>query len=400
MGFKMTKISESRFASLEERIYLRLLAEADAEGLLRGYIRESIDGELMSEWDLALAYSKSSSLLNESQNARGKLLVEGLFSGIVDAMKWAGQKIGSGVKAAIKKGGEVLEGAGKVLMQLLEKIPGGKDAFEFLKEFTGEKADKIKDYVISGAKEFGSFLSKKKEEILGSIFGAGSKDAGVMAKLKELIEKGKESFGNQVDQVKEWFASFKDDPVKAAKEFFDLRKILGSIVADLVDMILKKGGDIAKTIMGVFKSAGFTDSKTGMFFLRALEFFSVDMGGEEILSAAGSLWTAATKLGSKGLDLERRSSTLQDLIPKIVKGIVSGTSALEGLVRAAVGDPQALTNIFKNAVKMVRKALSNLVAKGAAGIVKAMGIDPEGSIGKTIIDAVQGLVGEEPEEAS
>ena len=398
---KIQRTTERHF--LEEQIYLRILAEAAApERLLRQYIKESfgqVDG-LMSEWDVALAYSKSSSLLNESQNAHGKLLVEGLFSGMVDAMTWAGKKIGSGVKAAIKAGGEALEGAGKVLMRLLEKIPGGKEAFEFLKEFTAEMADKIKGYVVDAAKEFGAFIEKSKTEIFGAIFGSGGQDPGVMAKLKELIEKGKESFGDQIEQVNAWLVNFKDNPLKAAAEFFNLRKILGTIVASIVEMILKKKGDLSKKIMGIFDSAGFTKSKLGMFFLRVLSFFSGDMGGEDVLEAAGSMWSAAAKLGSDEVDLERRASSLMDVIPRIVKGLVSGTSALEGIIRSAMGDPKALTDLFKNAIGLIRKAISNLISKGAADIVKAIGIDPEGSIGKTIIDAVQGLVGEEPEEAS
>ena len=396
------KIQRTEAAFLEEQIYLRIIAEAAPERLLRQYIKASfgqVDG-LMSEWDMALAYSKSSSLLNESQNAHGKLLVEGLFSGVVDAMKWAGQKVGSGVKAVIKAGGEALEGAGKVLMRLLEKIPGGKEAFEFLKGFTADMADKIKGYVAEAAEEFGVFIEEKKTEIFGAIFGVGGQDAGVMAKLKELIEKGKESFGDQVDKVKEWFANFKDDPMKAALEFFNLRKILGTIVASIVEMILKKKGEVSKKITGIFDSAGFTKSKLGMFFLRVLSFLSGDMGSEDTLEAAGNMWTSAVKLGSDKIDRERRDLSLMEIIPRIVKGLVGGGSAVEAIVRAVTNDPSALPKLFENAIKLVRKAILNLISKGAADVVKAIGIDPESSIGKTIIDAVQGLVGEEPEGAS
>ena len=397
------KIQRSIDSSLvEERIYLRILAEVEAERLLRSYVRESFGGVdgLMSEWDLALAYSKGSSLLNESQNARGRLIVEGLFQSVVGAMQWAGQKIGSGVNAAIKAGGEALDAAGKALMQLLEKIPGGKEAFEFLKEFTAEKAEEIKGYVTDAAKEFGTFVEEKKIEILGGIFEFGSQDFGVVAKLKELIEKAKGDFGDQVDRVKSWFTNFKDNPLEAAKEFFELRKILGTIVTSIVEMILKAKGDLSKKIVGIFNSAGFTQSKLGMFFLRVLSFFSGDMGGEDTLEAAGNMWTAAMKLKSDKVDIENRSRALVAVIPRIVKGLVSGTSALEGIVRSAMGDPKALTDLFKNAINLVRKAISNLIAKGAEGVLKAVGLDPEGKIGKMVIDAMQGLVGEEPEGAS
>jgi len=392
------KISQRTGSELvEERIYLRLLAEVESERLLRGYVRESFRGvdNLMSEWDLALAYSKGSSLLSESQNVRGRLIVEGLFQSVAGAMQWAGEKVGKGVEAVIKAGGEAIDAAGKALMMLLEKIPGGKDAFEFLKEFTAEKADQIKEYVMDAVKEFGAFIEEKKSEILGSVFEAGSEDTGVMAKLEELIEKGKEDFGEQVDKVKEWLANFKDNPIEAAKGFFNLRKILGVIVADVVEMILKKGGDVAKKIMDVFNAAGFTKSKLGMFFLRVLSFFSGDMGGEDTLEAAGQMWSSAMKLKTEKPDLERRLPALIAVIPRIIKGLVSGTSALEGIIRSAMGDPKALTELFKNAVKLVRKAISNLIAKGAAAVVKSVGIDPESKIGGIVISGMGGLVGEE-----
>lgn len=370
---------------------------SNSSELLRSYIRESIGLErgLLSEWDLALAYSKGSYLLSESESTRGRLIVEGLFQSVAGAMKWAGQKIGSGVKAIVKAGGEALDVAGKALMQILEKIPGGKDAFEFLKEFTGETADKIKDYVIESAKEFGKFLTEKKDEILGGVFEIGSKDSSIMTKLKEMVEKSKEDFGDQFDKVKEWLNNFKENPIEAAKEFFSLRSILGSIVSNVVEMILKTKGDLSKKIVGIFNSAGFTSSKMGMFFLRVLTFFSGEMGGEETLQAAGKMWNAAKKIGSKSVDLENRGRALFDVIPKIVKGLISGKSALESVVRSAMGDPAALTNLFKNAIILIKKALSNLIKKGSEAILKAIKIDPEGDTGKLVVNAMAGLIGEE-----
>jgi len=136
----------------------------------------------------------------------------------------------------------------------------------------------------------------------------------------------------------------------------------------------------------------------GMFFLRVLSFFSGDMGGEDTLEAAGKMWSSAVKLKSDKLDIENRRLALVAVIPRIVKGLVSGTSALEGIVRSAMGDPKELTNLFKNAISLVRKAISSLIAKGAAAVVKSVGINPESEIGGTVVDAMAGLVGEEPED--
>jgi hypothetical protein len=349
----------------------------------------------MTEWELALAYSKGGAILNESLSNRGRLLVEGLWQGIVNAFNSTGQAIGKGAKAILKTTGEELAAAGKCLMSLLEKIPGGKDAFEFLKDFTTESANKVKGYVSEAAKEFGSFLIDNRDKILGAVFEVGSTDTGVMAKLKELIEKGKKDFGDQVDKVKEFFNDFKSNPAKAAKSFFNLRKILGSIIAGVVGMILKNNKTVAKKIVGVFDSAGFTKSKLGMFFLNVLSFFSTDMGGEEVLEAAGKMWTSAKKLVSDKIDLENRGRVLLEMIPKIVKGLVGGGSSLEAVIRSATGDPQAMTDLFTNATKMIRKALEKLIGSGAEKAVQAAGFDPKSMLGKTVVSAMKGLVGEE-----
>jgi hypothetical protein len=354
----------------------------------------------MTEWDLALAYTKGGAILNETLSNRGRRLVENIVQGFANAIRWTGRAIGRGAKAVLKAGGEELAAAGKCLMSLLEKIPGGKDAFEFLKDFTTEAADKIKGYVSEAAKEFGTFLTDNRDKILGTIFEAGSSDNGVVAKLKELIEKGKKDFGDQMDKVKEFFNDFKTNPVEAAKKFFSLRKILGSIISGVVSMILKKSEGIAKKIIGVFDSAGFTKSKLGMFFLRIITFFSTDMGGEEVLEAAGKMWTSAKKLRSDKMDIENRTRSLLDVIPKIVKGLIGGGSSLEAVIRSAAGDPQAITDLFANATKMISKALEKMVGSGAEKVVKSLGFDPEGMMGKKVISAMQGLVGLEPEEVS
>lgn len=96
---KTSSVGYSRLGLIGVSLFAMLGACSAAISLLEttddgiDNINLNVDG-LMSEWDMALAYSKSSSLLNESQNVHGKLLVEGLFSGVIDAMTWACQKIG------------------------------------------------------------------------------------------------------------------------------------------------------------------------------------------------------------------------------------------------------------------------------------------------------------------
>ena len=361
--------------------------------VIKRYVREAIAEGMLTEWDIALQYARGGSLLSESQEARGRLLVESLFQGTVEALKWAGQKIGKGVQAILSAGGEALDAAGKALMSLLEMIPGGRSAFEFLKDFSGEAADKIKGAVVEAAKEFGEFIDDKKEEILSAVFKAGAEDTSVVEDLRKMIEAGEKKLGGDAEKVKEWFEDFKKDQVKAAKDFFQFRQVLGVIVQKAVEKILAARGDVAKKITGVFESAGFTKSKLGMFFLRVLSFFSGDMGGEETIEAAGKMWSAGKKLGSGKVDIEHRGRALVEIIPKMVKGLVGGTSALEGVVRAAVGDPKALTDLFKNAIRLVTAALKKVVKASGVAAVKAADVDPEGRLGKTVTDAVVDLLG-------
>jgi hypothetical protein len=361
--------------------------------VIKRYVREAIAEGMLTEWDIALQYARGGSLLSESQEARGRLLVESLFQGTVEALKWAGQKIGKGVQAILSAGGEALDAAGKALMSLLEMIPGGRSAFEFLKDFSGEAADKIEGAVVEAAKEFGEFIDDKKEEILSAVFKAGAEDTSVVEDLRKMIEAGEKKLGGDAEKVKEWFEDFKKDQVKAAKDFFQFRQVLGVIVQKAVEKILAARGDVAKKITGVFESAGFTKSKLGMFFLRVLSFFSGDMGGEETIEAAGKMWSAGKKLGSGKVDIEHRGRALVEIIPKMVKGLVGGTSALEGVVRAAAGDPKALTDLFKNAIGLVTAALKKVVKASGVAAVKAADVDPEGRLGKTVTDAVVDLLG-------
>lgn len=357
--------------------------------LIKEYVRQAIlfeDKGLLTEWDIALAYAKGSYALNEIQNVRGRLIVEGLFSSTVDALKWAGQKVGDGVTAVIKAGGEALDVAGKCLMTLLEKIPGGKDAFEMLKEFTVDTANSLKGYLTDAVKQFGKFLDDQKIKIMEAIFTDGSKEQGVISKIKELIEKAKAK-----PELAEWLNSLLSNPIEAAKNIFDIRAIVGE-AANIITKMILKNNTVLNKINKIFEPL--TSSKLGMFFLRVISFFSQDMGGEGILTAAGQMWIAMKKLSSKGLDMERIKTSLREMIPDIVQGLIGGGSALESIIRSAAGDPSAMADIFKNAMKMIRKALGHLIGKHAADIVKAAGVDPEGSIGKTVSVAMTALIGE------
>lgn len=365
------------------------------ELLLRTLIRESLLTEgygLLTEWDVALAYSRGGGRLTEAEGRRGRLLVEGLFNGVVRAFQWIGGKVAGGVKKLQAAGGEAVEAAGKALTLLLEKIPGGKDAFEFLKEFTSDVADGLKDVLKDSMKEFGQFLEEEKEELLSAVLGGIGKDDDAFGQLKDkAMELAKKGGGELKGKVTSFLTGIKENPLKAVKEFVDLRKVLGSVVGDVVGMVMKKKKNVvAVKVQEVFSP--FTKDKKGMFLLRSLQLLSVDMGGEEVLEAAASLWGAGKKLLSNKLDMERRDLSLASILPKIIKGLVSGTSAAEAYIRSFMGDP---TKLLAQGVKLVKNAMTKLIEKGAAKVLEEVGVDPDSKLGGIVIGGIKGIAGVE-----
>lgn len=318
--------------------------------------------------------------------------MEGLFNGVVRAFQWIGGKVAGGVKKLQAAGGEAVEAAGKALTLLLEKIPGGKDAFEFLKEFTSDVADGLKDVLKDSMKEFGQFLEEEKEELLSAVLGGIGKDDDAFGQLKDkAMELAKKGGGELKGKVTSFLTGIKENPLKAVKEFVDLRKVLGSVVGDVVGMVMKKKKNVvAVKVQEVFSP--FTKDKKGMFLLRSLQLLSVDMGGEEVLEAAASLWGAGKKLLSNKLDMERRDLSLASILPKIIKGLVSGTSAAEAYIRSFMGDP---TKLLAQGVKLVKNAMTKLIEKGAAKVLEEVGVDPDSKLGGIVIGGIKGIAGVE-----
>ena len=144
----------------------------------------------ISDWDLARVYARGGrSLLTESQRSRGKLLMEGLWSGITSAASWLGGAVASGATkgiASLKKlGNDAIEAAGKAFTRILDSIPGGKAAYEMLSSFSADLAEKIGEYIKGALMEFANFMIEKKNDIVAFVF-KGAADTGIIVTGKQI----------------------------------------------------------------------------------------------------------------------------------------------------------------------------------------------------------------------
>lgn len=374
---------------LLDRVYTRLLAEQEQENLVKDYVRTVMQDEsLLSEWDLALSYAKGNFLLSESANARGKLIVEALMPNLDAAINWVGQKTGSAWQKLKSVSGEALDSAGKALMLLFESIAGGKEAFEMIKSFSGEAADKIQSLVEKAIKEFSAFIESKKKQLLEIVLSGVD---SVKSKIDELMKKAEKKPAQKafLDACKKHSVS---DAIKVIMG--DGRVEVAPVASVLVMMILDTNQKVKKKLEETFENFEFFKSKLGTLTVRLMALLSSDMSGEDVIVAASKLWQSIGGI-MKGAasDVSDSSKELIQSIPSIVKGLVSGSSPIESIIRITIGDPTAAVNLLKNAIKTIMKSLSKVVDKKGPDILKKLKIDPDGKIGKAILAGMKGLIG-------
>jgi hypothetical protein len=357
--------------------------------------RRIMMGEVaISDWDLARAYARGGrTLMTESQRYRGRILMEGLVQGIVNAAKWLGRSVSNGWASLKKMGSDAIDAAGRVFTMMLEAIPGGKEAFEMIKDFTAEVADQISEYIKEALKEFGEFIMEKKEEIIGAIF-KGASDPGVIDKIKELGAKAVEDAGEKVAEVKKFFTDLVSSPEAAVKALFSARGILSKVAKIVINVILSSSKELRNKISNGVMNAG-ANTKSGKLVVRLMTLISVDMGGEEVLKAASNVWASIKGLKKGGVSLDHAGREFTAVLPDIAQGLISGEGALEPIIRSIVGDPAAAAKLLKNAIKMTFNALKNL-ALGKKGLEKALqklSIDPDSNLAKAITMAAEETLG-------
>lgn len=199
---------------MEERIYLRLLAERhtaqDSRQLLREYIAELLhpddsfsfitesDEHLKQKWDVLDEYFVRGGLLTESK----KVLAEGLLGSAWEGIKSLAGKIGGKVidaavwvknnaKDIAKKYGketiEILKKIGgklhEVVVYAIKLLPGGEIVLEFLSTVAGSIEEKIKEMSAAIGKKVEEFVSTAKKKIVDFFFEYVLKDPALKAEI-------------------------------------------------------------------------------------------------------------------------------------------------------------------------------------------------------------------------
>ena len=193
----MRTISEAKCFRLEERIYLRLLAEQqiaeDSRRLLKKYVEELLrpddsfsfitenDEHLKQKWGVLDEYFASPGLLTESK----KVLIEGLFDSawkglknlatvvggkVIDDIAWINnnaKKYGAETIKILKKvGGKFHE----MMIYAIKSLPGGEIVLEFLSKIAGSIQEKLKEMKAAIGKKVTDFINSAKEKILDLFF--------------------------------------------------------------------------------------------------------------------------------------------------------------------------------------------------------------------------------------
>jgi predicted KAP-like P-loop ATPase len=211
--------------------------------------------------------------------------MEGLLQGVASAASWIGIKFGAAAQRLKTMGKDALDAAGRALTFLLEKVPGGKEAFEMLKDFSSDTAEKIGDYIKEALSEFAGFLIEKKNDILTVVF-KGASDPGVVNKIKELANKAAEDVKEKADEIMGFIKSIMSNHIKAVKMLFASRETLGKIAQKIVAIILNFNKKIRKSIASAIIGAKFFSTKPGMLVMRLMTLLSADMGGEQVIVSA------------------------------------------------------------------------------------------------------------------
>jgi len=276
----MRTISEARCFRLEERIYLRLLAEQhieeDSRRLLKTYVEELLrpdpddlfsfitesDENLKQKWDVLDEYFARPGLLTESK----KVLVEGLLSSaweglkgfakevgtnLLDGAVWVtnnakkiGKEYGAGTVKLLKKLGGKLH---DVMIYAIKLLPGGEIVLEFLSKVAGSLKEKIQEMSKAIGKRVTDFVNSAKEKIIDLFFKHVIKDPTLKADLMGALGLNEGKLNN--------ISLLAEEPSKSQKVGLELiAKKLGLPSPDdtkkVVQALQGKGEDPASALRG------------------------------------------------------------------------------------------------------------------------------------------------------
>lgn len=375
-------------------------------------LNESAARKLITDFDIALAYSVTGGVgMTEESIRRGQLLTEGFFADkLKGAFKWAMGASWQGLKVLAKLAGKVLVGVDKVITAALSIIPGGEKAYEMIKGFGSSIIDKAKELVASGVEKFSEWFKDQKDKILTAVLEQAV-DPQIIEVVKNYLGIGKEkekknesvmrrrsrfllTEGEMDDDAKEFLKKFVENPSSAIGELLSGgRESLGKVAKWLIQLVFKFKPKVKKGLQSFIMKSDFMSSKGGVLMVRLTYLLGSDLGDdtEEVIERGAKVWDAITNISGEKLSLAHsgREFIDPDKFPELINSLISGSSALENILRASIAlDPESIENLLQAALKHINTAIGAVLSKSAAKICKSVGIDPEGELGKSIISAI------------
>lgn len=370
------------------------------------------DYSILSDWDIARKYAKGE-LLSESYNIKGKILLEGLWDGLVSAASWIGEKGSELKKLASKIGTKVLEQVQKLLILVIETIPGGKYVFEILKEFSTklieDASESLKSVFDSVLGEFIEFINTKKDELIKNLLsGTMQQDLGIMEKIKEIFLKQHQNLKDKINSIYENLTN----PSKFLESLWEQRGVLAGYLKIAIEVILKTlSSEKRNSILDSILDFKFFRSEGGNLFRRLITILTINpeseysdedkeadpkKDGSKFFKAISNIWTSLKNLIKKG-DIEPESQEdlreeLIDFLPEIFSGLLSGESVLENSIRSLFGDPKAPFKLLLQAIKLIFRAIKEKITKAIENFAEENNIDKEGKLFNLMITGLESLL--------
>jgi hypothetical protein len=402
----------------------RLNQKEHVERLLRSAIKEILVNENLlakptqdttSDWYALMQYARTpvGQPITESIGARGELLAEGLVDGLVNALNWTKSKLAGGIEALKNMGGKIFDYSKKLFALIIESIPGGEEALDFLINFSGKMVEGLADMFNKAKESFAKWLSSMKGPILTFVFKE-AQESGVLDEIKaEMQKKGskKESFhrvakGKRLISENENAAAGADviqvisaDPQKGVDLVANgARAGIGKLVTLIIKRTLQRSSTKILHILRkkIFFGSEFLKSKAGVFMVRIVNLLgmSIDASLENMVKMASRVWSSIkgfTGGGGGGVDIGNRADMEffdSRSLPDLIGSLIGGESVIEKTLSAGFGDVKSLVDIISSAIKKITEKMVEKLSGSFDTLLEKVGLDPQGKIAQAIRKAL------------
>jgi hypothetical protein len=308
--------------------------------------------------------------LTESIDFHGQLLAEGLFDGLIKAFDWVKTKVSSGISSALEAaksaGGKIFEATKKILILVIESIPGGKAALDMLTSFSAEIAEKIGSMINSAKENFEKWLSSVRVDMLGATLEAAN-ESGVTEELanKKTEATLKSKSLRVISENQEGENILKkilDDPAAAAQMLVGgARGAAGQTIRLLIKLVFRKKPELIGILRKKFMDNDFMKSKAGAFLVRMINFSGLSLNAplETLIDMASKLWETIKSITTGSLNVARTDRELinDKSFPDLIGSLVGGDSAIENIAKTIALDPEAIHKLISSSISRLSEAI-------------------------------------------